>query len=74
MAKYIALADTWLSHENRKVSAGQEFTTEFPKAKVNGELVPMKLGENLLLVEELAPIPAPSTKGKKQAAADSDLA
>lgn len=39
MPKYIAVHDTWLSHECRKVKAGEEFETTFPAG--------MKLGENI---------------------------
>lgn len=35
MAKYLALRDTWLSHENRLVKENEEFETTFPK--VNGK-------------------------------------
>lgn len=52
--RYIALADTWLSHECRLVKAGQEFETDFP-AGPGGR--PMRLGDNLK--------EAPATKGKK---------
>lgn len=53
MAKkdYIAVADTWLSHECRQVKAGEEFSTEFPQVKVGGKLVDMRLGDNIRLVE-----------------------
>jgi hypothetical protein len=44
MAKYVAKRDTWLSHECRLVSAGEEFDTEFPAG--------MKLADNLELVEQ----------------------
>lgn len=61
MAKrYLAVADTWLSHECRLVKAGQEFETDFPVAP-GGK--PMRLGANL---KELAP----ETKGKGRKADD----
>lgn len=49
MPKYKANVDLWLSHECRQVRAGEEFETEFPKGP-DGQ--PMRLGENLTLVEE----------------------
>ena len=55
MPKYIAHRDTWLSHESRKVLAGEEFSTTFPEVKVDGKLVPMRLGENIELVAEQKP-------------------
>lgn len=60
MPKYIALRDTWLSHESRKVSAGEEFETNFPKGP-DGK--PMVLGDNLKLVKE-------PTAAEKKAAAE----
>lgn len=48
MPKYITDVDRWISHENRKVLAGEEFETEFPKAP-DGK--PMRLGDNLREVE-----------------------
>lgn len=48
MATYKAIVDTWLSHECRTVKAGTVFETEFPEIK---EGVPMKIGDNLELVE-----------------------
>jgi len=45
MPEYIAKRDTWISHENRPVKAGEKFTTEFPK--VDGK--PMRLGDNIEL-------------------------
>lgn len=58
MPRYIALRDTWLSHECRLVKEGHEFTTEFPEG--------MKLGGNLQLVED----EKPAAKGKKGPAPD----
>jgi len=58
MPRYIALRDTWLSHECRLVKEGQEFTTEFPEG--------MKLSGNLQLVEDEKPV----AKGKKGPAPD----
>jgi hypothetical protein len=57
MAEYIAHTDLWLSHECRLVKAGEKFTTNFPKAKVDGKEVEMRLSDNLELVKP--------TKGKK---------
>lgn len=51
MPEYIALRDTWLSHENRKVLAGDRFETTFPSA--GGK--PMLLGDNLELVKPEKP-------------------
>ena len=48
MTKYVAKTDTWLSHECRKVKAGEVFETEFPKGP-GGK--PMQLGDNLALAE-----------------------
>lgn len=50
MPKYEALADTWLSHENRLVKAGTVFETTFPT--VNGKA--MALGKNLKLAKTTA--------------------
>jgi hypothetical protein len=47
MPKYIAIRDTLLSHENRVVKAGEVFETTFPKFKVDGKEVDMKLSDNL---------------------------
>ena len=58
MPRYIALRDTWLSHECRLVKEGQEFTTEFPEG--------MKLSGNLQLAED----EKPAVKGKKGPAPD----
>lgn len=55
MPRYVALRDLWISHENRKVSEGEEFEATFPE--VNGK--PMALGESLRLVE-------PEKRGKRQ--------
>lgn len=52
MPRYITDVDRWISHENRKVLAGEEFETEFPKAP-DGK--PMRLGDNLHEVEPVAP-------------------
>lgn len=68
MPKYIANRDTWLSHENRLVKAGDEFTTTFPKVKVDGKEVDMKLGDNLELVKES------KAKPSKEGDAGGDLA
>ena len=50
MPKYIAKKDTWLSHESRMVKADQQFETVFPKVKVDGKEVDMRLGSNIELV------------------------
>lgn len=56
MPRYIALRATLLAHEGRVVKEGEEFTTEFPQvANDKGDLVDMKLGDNLRLVEEEKP-------------------
>lgn len=47
MARYIALRDTWISHECRLVREGQEFEAQFPEG--------MKLSDNLQLVEPEKP-------------------
>lgn len=47
MARYIALRDTWLSHECRLVKEGQEFDTTFPDC--------MRIGDNLEVVEAEKP-------------------
>jgi hypothetical protein len=52
MPKYIATRDTLLAHENRVVKAGEQFETTFPKAKVDGKEVDMRLGDNIELVKE----------------------
>ena len=64
MPRYIALRDTWLSHECRLVKEGHEFTTEFPEG--------MKLSGNLQLVEDEKPVDdeKPAAKGKKGPAPD----
>lgn len=59
MPKYIAIRDTWLSHESRLAKTGEEFETEFPKVLVNGKLEPMKLSGNIELVKA-----APEQKAK----------
>lgn len=46
MPDYIAKRDTWISHENRPVKAGEKFTTEFPKGP-DGK--PMRLSDNIEL-------------------------
>jgi hypothetical protein len=64
MAKYIANRDTLIAHESRVVKAGEVFETTFPKVKVNGKEVDMKLGDNIQ-----------PFKGKDESAGDSgDLA
>lgn len=47
MARYLALRDTWISHECRLVKEGQEFEAQFPEG--------MKLADNLQLVEPEKP-------------------
>lgn len=49
MAKYIATAKTWLSHECRMVEEGEEFETTFPKAPDGKD---MRLGSNLMLAKD----------------------
>lgn len=65
MPRYISDVDRWLSHECRLVKAGEEFSTEFPKVKVNGELQEMKLSSTLHLVED-----EPKAKGKSKQSGD----
>lgn len=60
MPKYVSDVPRWLSHECRMVQPGEEFVTEFPKVKVNGELVDMKLSSTLHLVDD-----EPEAHGKK---------
>lgn len=52
MPRYRANVKLLLAHESRTVEAGDEFTTTFPKVLVKGELVDMKLGENITLLTE----------------------
>lgn len=60
MPRYLVLADTLIAHESRVVKAGEEIETEFPKVKnAKGELVEMRLGENLQLLKG-----KPSGKGQ----------
>lgn len=51
MPKYVALKTMLLAHESRVVKEGEEFITDFPLVK--GE--PMRLGENIRLIEEPEP-------------------
>lgn len=70
MPKYIALRDTWLSHDNRLVKEGEQFETTFPKVKLpDGKEVDMRLGDNLQPVEEED---KPTRKKKAAEATDSD--
>lgn len=65
MPKYRALRDILIAHEGRKVAAGDEFVTDFPKVKVGDELVDMKLGDNIELLPDEKPAktkPAPADK------------
>lgn len=67
MAKYKALRDTWLSHENRIVKAGEEFETTFPDATdARGKSIgPMKLSANIEpVVEDPKAKVDPKAKGK----------
>lgn len=48
MPRYLAISDTWLSHENRKVNAGDEFETTFPNGP-DGKA--MRLSGNLKLIK-----------------------
>lgn len=68
MTTYKANQDTWLSHENRKVLAGETFNTTFPKVKIDGKEVEMRLGENLELVEEAEAKPKGKGPGKTDGA------
>jgi hypothetical protein len=52
MPRYIANRDTLLCHEGRVVKAGDIFETTFPKVKVDGKEVDMKLSDNIELVKE----------------------
>jgi hypothetical protein len=53
MPRYKANVDLWISHENRKVNAGDEFETTFPKViNDKGKEVEMKLGSNIELIED----------------------
>ena len=71
MARYRVMRDTWISHENRVAVAGSELATDFPL--VGGK--PMRLGDNLVLIEEEVEAEAPASKPKKAAKAEStDLA
>ncbi len=64
MPRYIALKDTWLSHECRIVKEGVEFETTFPKAKdAKGELVEMRLSEGHLECLDAPKKKAPNKKG-----------
>jgi len=69
MARYRALAKTWLSHLNRMVQDGEEFETEFPL--VDGK--PMRLGANLELIEPEQVAPAPG-KGKNNKSSEAEAA
>jgi hypothetical protein len=62
MPKYLAISDTWLSHENRLIKAGDEFETSFPNGP-DGK--PMKLSGNLKLVKA-----APELSAAEKKAAD----
>lgn len=50
MPIYRAKVKILLAHESRVIEEGTEFTTVFPKVKVDGKLVDMKLGSNLELI------------------------
>lgn len=63
MPKYRANVKILLSHESRVVEAGVEFDTVFPKVKVKGELMDMKLGSNITLLHD------PEAEAAKLAAA-----
>jgi hypothetical protein len=53
MPRYKAKVDLWISHENRKVNAGDEFETTFPKViNDKGKEVDMNLGSNIELIED----------------------
>ena len=52
MPLYKAKVDLWIAHENRKVNAGDTFTTVFPKViNEKGKEVDMRLGSNIELVD-----------------------
>jgi len=63
MPKYLTTVDRWISHECRTAKAGETFETTFPKVKVDGKLVDMKLSDTLKLVED-AQAPTTGKKGK----------
>lgn len=53
MPRYKTNVDLWISHENRKVNAGDEFETTFPKViNDKGKEVDMNLGSNIELIED----------------------
>lgn len=59
MPRYISNVDLWLSHENRKVAAGTEFTTVFPTVlRGDGTEGSMHLAPHIKEVKE------PKGKGK----------
>ena len=59
--KYVALRDTWISHECRILKSGQEIETEFPRG--------MKLSGNLQEVKA-EPKAEPKANAKVDAKAD----
>ena len=70
MAKYEALKDVWISHENRTVKEGETFEAVFPKG--------MKLGSNLKEVKGSSDKPSggtskPDTGGKPDTGAEGVL-
>lgn len=59
MAKYRALSDIWLGHENRLVRSGETFDTTFPL--IDGK--PMRIGSNLEILQD-TPAEGRAKKGK----------
>jgi len=68
---YIAVRETWLSHECRFAKAGERFSTEFPQVNVGGKMVDIRLGDGIKLVEAAEEVKLP--KGGKAAKAGDDL-
>lgn len=73
MPTYRTLVKRLLSHETRIVEAGDEFTTTFPKVKVNGKLVDMKLGDTLICLDPPAEA-GPKVARRTPSAAPADAA
>lgn len=62
MPTYRANVKLLLAHMNLTVDEGEEFETVFPQVLVKGELVDMKLGDNLTLLS--GPDAAADAEGK----------
>lgn len=60
MAKFNVLRDTFISHIGKLVKAGEQVEFEIPEVKVDDKLVPMRIGDNLELIED-----KPKVKTKK---------